>query len=62
MKAAALVDHDEPIQIYSRWGWDNGVVPGTFSSDIEASKKSLAELKGLSARHPKMEVRLGHQR
>ena len=47
---------------HTRWGWDNGVEPGTFSSDIESSKKSLAELKSLAARHPKMEVRLGHQR
>jgi glyoxylase-like metal-dependent hydrolase (beta-lactamase superfamily II) len=47
---------------HTRWGWDNGVVPGTFSTDIEGSKKSLANLKALAARHPKMEVRLGHQR
>jgi N-acyl homoserine lactone hydrolase len=47
---------------HTRWGWDNGVEPGTFSSDIEASKKSLTELKALAARHPKMDVRLGHQR
>ena len=38
------------------------VEPGTFSSDIEAGQKSLAQLKSLAARHPKMEVRLGHQR
>jgi hypothetical protein len=38
------------------------VEPGTFSGDIEASKKSLAELRSLVARHPKIEVLLGHQR
>lgn len=47
---------------HTRWGWENGVVPGSFSSDIEASKKSFLALKELSARHPKMDVRLGHQR
>jgi hypothetical protein len=38
------------------------VEPGSFSTDIDGSKQSLANLKALSARHPKMEVRLGHQR
>jgi glyoxylase-like metal-dependent hydrolase (beta-lactamase superfamily II) len=47
---------------HTRWGWDNGVEPGAFSTDVETSKKSLAELKSLAARHPKIEVRLGHQR
>jgi glyoxylase-like metal-dependent hydrolase (beta-lactamase superfamily II) len=47
---------------HTRWGWDNGVEPGSFSTDIDGSKQSLANLKALSARHPKMEVRLGHQR
>lgn len=47
---------------HTRWGWDNGVEPGSFSSDVEASKKSLATLKNLVARHPTIDVRLGHQR
>jgi glyoxylase-like metal-dependent hydrolase (beta-lactamase superfamily II) len=47
---------------HTRWGWENTVEPGTFSSDIETSKKTLAELKSLVARHPTIEVRLGHQR
>jgi N-acyl homoserine lactone hydrolase len=47
---------------HTRWGWDNGVEPGTFSSDIEASKRSLTALRSLVARHPTISVRLGHQR
>jgi glyoxylase-like metal-dependent hydrolase (beta-lactamase superfamily II) len=46
---------------HTAWGWKNGVEPGTFSEDIAESARSLAELRALSARHPQMDVRLGHQ-
>lgn len=46
---------------HTAWGWENGVEPGEFSSDKEASAKSLAALEALAKRHPAMEVRLGHQ-
>lgn len=46
---------------HSRWGWDNGVEPGSFSENIPESKTSLALLRSLAARHPQMVVRLGHQ-
>lgn len=46
---------------HSRWGWEHDVEPGTFSENIPGSQKSLALLRGLAARHPKMIVRLGHQ-
>jgi glyoxylase-like metal-dependent hydrolase (beta-lactamase superfamily II) len=46
---------------HTAWGWKNGVEPGTFSEDIAASAQSLAELRALSARHPQLDVRLGHQ-
>lgn len=47
---------------HTRWGWDHGVPPGTYSEDVEASKVSLQRLKALSADHPAMDVRVGHQR
>ena len=47
---------------HTRWGWDNGVGPGTFSADREAGSISLAALHALVERHPGMDVRLGHQR
>ena len=46
---------------HTAWGWKNGVEPGTFSEDRQASRKSLERLEQLVARHPGMDVRLGHQ-
>ena len=46
---------------HTRWGWDNGVEPGTYLQEREPSIKSLLALKALSQRHPDMIVRLGHQ-
>ena len=46
---------------HTAWGWNNGVEPGSFSSDKPTSVISLGKLRALSARHPKMKVRLGHQ-
>lgn len=46
---------------HTKWGWDNGVEPGTFSVDRARSVASLAALRHLAARHPGMDVRLGHQ-
>lgn len=46
---------------HTAWGWNNGVEPGTFSADKPTSAISLARLKALAARHPKLSVRLGHQ-
>jgi N-acyl homoserine lactone hydrolase len=47
---------------HTRWGWDHGVEPGEFSSDRPRSAVSLQALKDLVARHPRIDVRLGHQR
>lgn len=47
---------------HTAWGWEHGVGPGTFSEDVPASADSLSRLKGLVARHPDIDVRLGHQR
>jgi N-acyl homoserine lactone hydrolase len=47
---------------HTRWGWDHGVEPGSFSGDRPANRASLANLRALVARHPEIDVRLGHQR
>ena len=47
---------------HARWGWEHGVSPGRFSSDRARNAASLAALRGLAARHPALDVRLGHQR
>lgn len=46
---------------HSRWGWEHGVEPGTFSDDLPRSAESLARLRRLAADHPGMVVRFGHQ-
>jgi N-acyl homoserine lactone hydrolase len=46
---------------HTRWGWENGVEPGSYTFDRESEQRSLRALKALSERHPQMVVRLGHQ-
>jgi glyoxylase-like metal-dependent hydrolase (beta-lactamase superfamily II) len=46
---------------HTAWGWENGVEPGKFSADVPRSAESLARLQRLTARHPEIDVRLGHQ-
>lgn len=46
---------------HTRWGWEHGVEPGSYTFDREREQRSLLALKALSARHPKMIVKLGHQ-
>lgn len=46
---------------HTRWGWDNGVEPGTFSLDIPRSVESLTALRELVREFPQIDVRLGHQ-
>jgi glyoxylase-like metal-dependent hydrolase (beta-lactamase superfamily II) len=46
---------------HSRWGWENDVEPGAFSADRPTSAVSLAHLRAFVARHPHIDVRLGHQ-
>jgi N-acyl homoserine lactone hydrolase len=46
---------------HTRWGWENGVEPGTFSLDQPLSAKSLARLRELAAEYPEIEIHLGHQ-
>lgn len=46
---------------HTRWGWDHGVEPGSFSHDQEQSAQSLAKLRAFAASHPSLDVRVGHQ-
>ena len=43
------------------WGWENDVEPGTFSGDQAASAVSLNRLRAFVRRHPRVQVKLGHQ-
>ncbi len=47
---------------HTRWGWEHDVEPGTLTEDHTRNAKSLAQLRALVASHPKISVRLGHQR
>ena len=46
---------------HTRWGWLNGVEPGTFSDDVPRSVVSLRALKALAERVPGLGVHPGHQ-
>jgi len=46
---------------HTRWGWEHGVEPGSFSHDRPKSAESLARLRRFAERHPRMDVRVGHQ-
>ncbi len=46
---------------HTRWGWEHGVEPGSYTTDQPMNLKSLLMLKDLVSRHPTMEVRYGHQ-
>ncbi len=46
---------------HTRWGWENGVEPGSFTADHAANAVALETLRALAAEHPEIEVHLGHQ-
>jgi N-acyl homoserine lactone hydrolase len=46
---------------HTRWGWENGVEPGTFSLDRPRSVESLAGLRELAREFPQLDVHVGHQ-
>ncbi|HIM00072.1 MAG TPA: MBL fold metallo-hydrolase [Myxococcales bacterium] len=46
---------------HTRWGWENGVEPGSFSHNPPQSAVSLKTLLDLSAQVPEMKVHPGHQ-
>lgn len=46
---------------HTAWGWQHDVEPGTYSADAPRSAESFARLRAFVARHPRIDVRLGHQ-
>lgn len=46
---------------HTRWGWDHGVTPGTYTADHEDNAESLAQLIALAEAHPGMRVEVGHE-
>jgi N-acyl homoserine lactone hydrolase len=46
---------------HTRWGWDHGVEPGSYTADRPTNLESLLLLKALVARHTAIDVRFGHQ-
>jgi glyoxylase-like metal-dependent hydrolase (beta-lactamase superfamily II) len=46
---------------HTRWGWEHGVEPGSYTRDPAGNLVSLRQLKALVARHPQIQIRLGHQ-
>jgi glyoxylase-like metal-dependent hydrolase (beta-lactamase superfamily II) len=46
---------------HTRWGWENGVEPGTYSYDREQAAASFQKLRAFADAHPNIEVRVGHQ-
>jgi glyoxylase-like metal-dependent hydrolase (beta-lactamase superfamily II) len=47
---------------HTRWGWEHTVEPGDFTGDSASNLANLQRLKNLAASHPRIEVRLGHQK
>jgi N-acyl homoserine lactone hydrolase len=46
---------------HTRWGWEHGVEPGSYTADQPMNLKSLLVLKDIVKRHPAVDVRPGHQ-
>jgi glyoxylase-like metal-dependent hydrolase (beta-lactamase superfamily II) len=46
---------------HTRWGWDNGVTPGSYTVDHDTNLSSLMMLKALVVEHPETTVFVGHE-
>lgn len=46
---------------HTRWGWEHGVPPGTFTSDHEMNAVALEQLRGFVQAHPEIRVYVGHE-
>jgi len=46
---------------HTRWGWDHGVPPGTFTSDHELNAVALEQLRAFVQAHPEIRVYVGHE-
>jgi glyoxylase-like metal-dependent hydrolase (beta-lactamase superfamily II) len=47
---------------HTRWGWENDVTPGSFTSDQIKNRKSLDYLQNLAKSQPGIGIHPGHQR
>lgn len=46
---------------HTRWGWDHGVTPGTYTVDQGQNAESLAALRALEQTVPGLRVEVGHE-
>jgi N-acyl homoserine lactone hydrolase len=46
---------------HTRWGWEHGVPPGSFTSDHELNAESLERLRRFVKEHPETRVYVGHE-
>lgn len=46
---------------HTRWGWEHGVPPGTFTSDHELNAVALEQLRAFVQAHPQTKVYVGHE-
>jgi glyoxylase-like metal-dependent hydrolase (beta-lactamase superfamily II) len=47
---------------HTSWGWNHDVAPGSYTDDRTSTTRSLAHLRAFVAKHPRIDVRLGHQK
>jgi len=47
---------------HTRWGWENDVTPGSYTSDAKKNRESLDYLQSLAKSLPGLRVHPGHQR
>lgn len=46
---------------HTKFGWENNVPPGEFTSDLDENRKSLSSLKKLAEKIPNLTIHPGHQ-
>lgn len=46
---------------HTRWGWEHGVEPGTFTEDQALNAEALARLREFVQRYPQTKVYVGHE-
>ena len=46
---------------HTRWGWEHGVPPGSYTADGDENRRSLGMLQALAQAVPGLVVRVGHE-
>jgi N-acyl homoserine lactone hydrolase len=46
---------------HTRWGWDNGVPPGSYTDDGDGNRQALVWLRALANELPNVKVYVGHE-